>query len=496
MNNISDFLKNIKFPNIRKLPLARIIFWAVIVIAAIFLFSFMRGFTACWALTSLPGIPPSSCANAKSGVLSTPSVNLQGTPEANLPPTPAADAPVVQAPTWDGGSRINIVFFGLRSGSESISGADCPACTDTIILFTVDPVTKSAAMLSIPRDLYVNIPGASQYNRINTAWTFGEGAKLPGGGPGEAMKTVSQLVGVPVQYYANVDFNTFISAINTIGGVDVYVHQKLTLDPQGTGLDHVVVTCCGMRHIDGQVALAYARTRDIGQGATNGDFGRAQRQQQVILAIRDKVFNPQYFPTFITKAPELYREFAGGIHTNLTFDEGIKLAYLMKDIPLDQIKTGVIDQSITAPAGVTLAGQAASVLIPYPDKIRVLVDQLFQAGGAISPIAQGDPVALMKADGATIRVLNGTFTAQLDSRTGNFLLSQGVHVTEVGNAPSGYSQTTIIIYKPKLYTLRYLITTFGIASNNQIIFKSDPSSTVDIAVMLGSNWIGKLPAGY
>ncbi len=495
MNNILDFLKNIKFPKIKKLPVAQIIFWAVIVVAAVFLFSFMRGFTACWDVTSLPGIPPSSCANAKTNALPTLTVNQQGTPEANLPPTPDTSAPVVQAPTWDGGSRINIAFFGLRSGGEPISNPDCPACTDTIIVFTVDPVTKTAAMLSVPRDLYVNIPGFG-YSRINTAWTSGEAAKLPGGGPGLAMKTVSQVVGVPIQYYVNVDFNTFISAINTLGGVDVYVSHKLILDPQGTGLDHVVVTCCGMRHLTGQVALAYARTRDASQGAVNGDFGRSQRQQQIILAVRNKVFSPEYFPTFITKAPELYREFAAGIHTNLTLDEGIKLAYLLKDIPINQIKNGVIDQTMTIPAGVTLAGQPASVLIPLPDKIRAMVDDLFQTGGAISPLAQGDPVALMKADNARVAVLNGTYTAQLDKHTANYLLTLGVPVVAVGNAPTGYGQTTLVVYKPKLYTLRYLITTFGVSSSNQIVFKNDPSSTVDIAVMLGSNWIGKLPAGY
>ncbi|MCL4530906.1 MAG: LCP family protein [Chloroflexi bacterium] len=494
MDNILDFLKNIKLPKLQKLPVGRIIFWAVIVIAAVFVFSFMREFTACWAVTSLPGIPPSSCADAQSSVLSTPALNLKGTPEATLPP-PAVDAPSVQAPSWDGGSRINIAFFGLRSGGEPISNPDCPACTDTIIVVSVDPVTKTAAMLSVPRDLFVNIPGFG-YSRINTAWTDGEGAKLPGGGPGLAMKTVSQVVGVPIQYYANVDFNTFISAINTIGGVDVFVHQTLVLDPTGTGLDHVKVTCCGMRHLDGKVALAYARTRDVSQGATNGDFGRAQRQQQVILAVRNKVFSPEYFPTFITKAPELYREFASGIHTNLTLDDGIKLAYLLKDIPVDQIKSGVIDQTMTIPTSVTLGGQAASVLIPIPDKIRAMVDDLFQTGGAISPMAQGDPVSLMKADNARVAVLNGTHTAQLDTRTGNYLLSLGVPVVAVGNAPTGYSQTTIIVYKPKLYTLRFLISQLGITSNNQIIFKNDPSSTVDIAVMLGTNWVSKLPAGY
>src|SRR5258708_5157570 len=305
MDNIMNFIKNIKFPKLQRPAAAVMIFWGVLILASIGFFIFMRGFTSCWQLTSLPGIPPASCNNSNVNVLGTPVLNPEGTPMA-VPPTPQS-LPAAEAPQWDGGSRINILFFGLRAGGGAISGSDCPLCTDTIILATIDPVSKTAGMLSIPRDLYVNIPGFG-YSRINTAYTNGQGAQLPGGGPGLAMKTVSQITGVPIQYYITVDFSTFISAINDIGGIDLYVSHKLTLDPLGTGLDHVVVTCCGMRHLTGQAALAYARTRDTSQGAVNGDIGRSQRQQQVIYAIRDKIFNPSTFPQFITQAPNLYKK--------------------------------------------------------------------------------------------------------------------------------------------------------------------------------------------
>jgi polyisoprenyl-teichoic acid--peptidoglycan teichoic acid transferase len=492
MNNILNFFKNIKLPRPQNLSILSIILWAVVLVAGLALFIFARGFTACWQLTSLPGIPPTSCNTASANPLGTPVLNQQGTPLA-APPTVQA-APVVDAPTWDGGSRINILFFGLRAGSAAISGVDCPLCTDTIILATIDPTSRTAGMLSVPRDLYVNIPGFG-YSRINTAYTDGEGAKLPGGGPGLAMKTVSQLTGIPVQYYVTVDFNTFIHAINDIGGIDLYVNHKLTLDPEGTGLDHVSITCCGMRHLSGQIALAYARTRDTSQGAVNGDVGRSQRQQQVIFAIRDKVFSPSYFPQFIAQAPSLYQKFSAGIHTNLTFDEAVKLAYLLKGMPRTQIQSGLIDFTMTAPANVTLAGQPASVLIPYPDKIRVAVDQIFLNGGPISPGATGKPQDLMKADAARVTVLNGTYTAQLDARTANYLQRQGVSVIGINNSPQPYALTTLIVYTPKLYALRYLITTFGITSSSQIYIKPNPSSSVDIEIRLGSDWVGKLPPG-
>ncbi|MBI3739882.1 MAG: LCP family protein, partial [Chloroflexi bacterium] len=439
MNKILDFLKNIKLPKLGKRSIPGIIFWGVVLALSVGLFIFTRGLTTCWRLTSLPGMLPASCGvpSDSNGSAFDPNPSASGT---SLPPTPEPPAPEVDYPKWDGASRINIVFFGLRGGDPAKE--DCPLCTDTIIIFSVDPTTKTASMLSVPRDMYVNIPGFG-YSRINTAWTSGEGARLPGGGPGLAMKTVSQFIGVPIQYYVNVDFNTFVAFINMIGGIDVYNNENLLLDPLGNGKDKVRLTCCGMRHLIGRVALAYARCRDESQGCTDGDVGRAKRQQKVILAIRDKVFSPEYFPKLMAQAPELYNLFSGGIHTNMSLEDAIKLAALAKDIPLGSIKPGVIDNSMTTFDNVILGGQNASILKPIPDKIRVLRDELFTTGGATSPIAQGDPRALMQADGARVSILNGTFTAQLDARTGNYLLQQGVTVTGIGQAPQGYAQTTI-----------------------------------------------------
>ncbi len=491
---LKDLLKNVKLPKMQRLSVRQIIFWGVVVVAAVGLFIFGRSFTACWRLTSLPGIPPSTCPSGSVNPLSgTTVVNPQGTPVDNLPPTPELAAPEVQYPQWDGGSRINIVFFGLRGGD--IAGSDCPQCTDTIILLTIDPVTKTAGMLSIPRDMWVNIPGFG-YSRINTAWTSGEAAKLPGGGPALAMKTVSQFIGVPVQYYIQVNFDTFVSFIDGIGGIDIYSDEKLVLDPTGAGKDHKVITCCGMRHLAGNIALAYARCRDESQGCTDGDVGRAKRQQKVILAIREKVFSPEYFPKLMAQAPDLYTIVSAGIRTNISLDDAIKLAALAKDIPLASIKQGVIDNSMTVFQNVTLAGQNASVIRPIPDKIRLLRDEIFTSGGPVSPIAQGDPVALMKADAARVSVTNNTYTAQLDTRTGNFLIAQGMQVTELGPTTGVSDQTTVVVYSPKLYTLRYLISTFGITSSNQIIFKNNPASAVDIEVRIGNDWVAKLPAGY
>ena len=486
-------MNNFKFPYLQKLSVRQIIFWGLTLILVVGLFFFVSRLTACWQLTALPGIPPSYCAANLENSPGIPDLNLEGTPNTEIPATPEVEAPQVEMPRWDGGSRINIVFFGLRGGD--MSGADCPVCTDTIILLTVDPVTKTAGMLSIPRDLWVNIPGFG-HSRINTAWTLGEGAKLPGGGPGLAMETVSQFIGVPVQYYVQVDFGTFVSLINLIGGVDIYSDEKLILDPSGSGLDHFVLTCCGMRHLDGKRALAYARCRTESQGCSDSDLGRAKRQQKIILAVRDKVLDPEYFPQFLVQAPQLYDTFSSGIHTNMSIEDAVKLAVLAKDIPIESIKQGVIEDDMISYVNFNFNGVPASVLRPVPDLIRVLRDEIFVPGGPLSPLAQGDSITLMRTDTARIRVVNNTSTTDLDGRTASFLTAQGMQVVEYG-IPTGTSdQTVLILYSPKLYALQYLVDTFGVTGSNQIVFKPGPAEAVDIEIRIGENWVGRLPLGY
>jgi len=453
-------------------------------------FFFMRRVTACWQLTDLPGVPPAYCAPGIEKPFEPVTNDAASEPGTEIPSE--VPAPEVELPQWDGGSRINIAFFGLRGGDIRDEG--CPACTDTIILLTIDPISKTAGMLSIPRDLWVAIPGFG-HSRINTAWTLGEAAKLPGGGPGLAMKTVSQLIGVPVHYYVQVDFGTFVSFINLIGGIDVYVEQRMVLDPTGSGQDHFVLQPGDFRHLTGKRALAYARCRSESQGCSDGDVGRARRQQQVILAIRDKVFDPATFSKLLTQAPALYAEFSSGIHTNLSLEEAIKLAVLAKNIPLENIRQGVIDNNMAVFAETTLDGVPASVLRPIPDLIRVLRDEIFTADGPTSPLAQGDLVSLMQSEAARVRVTNNTYTGDLDIRTGNFLRAEGVQVLEIGVPTGASNQTMLIVYSPKLYTLKYLANLFGLTSY-RILMKFDPTASVDIEIRLGEDWVGKLPNEY
>jgi LCP family protein required for cell wall assembly len=479
-----EFLKKIKLPKLKRPSVGQFVFWGITFALAIGGFILARNMTECWKITDLPGISLPTCSGGVGGVeLSfTPEA---GTPIALPPPTPVVVPEAVLPPAWDGASRINILFFGLDYRDWQAN--EGPPRTDTMILFTIDPVSKKIGMLSIPRDMWVNIPSFG-YGRINMAYPDGEGAKLPGGGAALAMKTVEQFIGVPVHYYAQVDFGTFAEFIDYLGGVDPWVEETLTLDPVGPGVDHFKVKCCGYRHMNGWRTLAYARTRKTG----DGDIDRARRQQWVIYAIQKKVFDPKVFPSLIGSAPAIYAQFQSGIHTNMPFEDAVRLAVLGKDVSLEGVQMGVIDTTMVTFDNVMLGGQNASIMKPLADKIRVLRDEIFTTSGPLSPMAQGDPVSLMRAEEARVRIVDGTFTPGLDQRAGTLFQSQGMNVLEVGPASEFYSSTVVVVYGPKIYTLKYMQSAFGITSN-QIRFNPDPNSTVDIEIRLGTDLAGVIP---
>jgi polyisoprenyl-teichoic acid--peptidoglycan teichoic acid transferase len=217
---------------------------------------------------------------------------------------------------------------------------------------------------------------------INTAYPIGESFRLPGGGPGNAVRTVELFLGVPINYYAQVDFFAFERFIDEIGGVEVDVPAEIKVDPIGPG--NTVILQPGEQTLDGPVALAYARARN-----TEGvDFDRAVRQQQVILAMLDRLLSPNMLPTLVSKAPILYRELASGVNTNMELEQAIALAWLAPSIQRDKIKRGVIsppDQVLFAksPDG------TQDILKPIPSKIRLLRDEIF-APEVFSPAA-ADP---------------------------------------------------------------------------------------------------------
>ncbi len=268
---------------------------------------------------------------------------------------------------WDGSSRFTILVVGLdrRPGETGLSYR-----TDTMMLVSIDPAAQSLGILSIPRDLYVSVPGYSQLQRINTPMLLGE-IQQSGYGPRLAMETVQYNLGIRVNDFLAVDFQAFIDLVDAIGGVTVttdYTINDQYYPNMFYGYDPFYLPA-GTHQLDGQTALKFARTRH-----GDSDFERANRQQQVIYAVRDQILNLDMLPGLIIRAPTLLSSWEDNVYTNLSLDQIVRLAWYLKDIPSENIRTGVIDYNYTQPFTTT---DGAAVLIPNRNLMGNLMVDVF-----------------------------------------------------------------------------------------------------------------------
>jgi polyisoprenyl-teichoic acid--peptidoglycan teichoic acid transferase len=408
-------------------------------------------------------------------------VELPGLAPRSLRPfEPAEDNIPVYYPTpeaWDGNRRVNILILGLDSADWDNPDRDGPGRTDTMLVLTIDPVSLEAGILSIPRDLTVDIPGMLRPNRINTAHRLGELYNLPGGGPGLAMRTVEELLGVPIDYYARVDFYTFESIIDEIGGVELNIPKEITIDPIGP--ENTITLEAGLQQLDGVTTLAYARARNT----PGGDFDRILRQQQVILAIQERVMKVQMLPLLVFKAPRLYRQLNEGIQTNLPLEKAIRLAWLSRRIDAENIQTGAIGRSQLY---VETTDEGVSLFRASPERVRLVVEQVFGLGpgegGQIPELQER-----MQAEEPRVFILDGSGVDGLAQRTAEYLEAQGIEVEDIFPAESPAERSGLMDYTRKPYTVQYLTRLLAINSAD-IKVVPDPDSLVDVMVTLGRDW--------
>ena len=424
--------------------------------------------------------------------------NASSAPEPAQTPGPDEPAAVVQpAPTWDVSrlERVNILLLGVdQRPSQTI-----PGLTDSMMLITIDPGHGQVGMLSIPRDTWVKIPGYEIYNKINTAHRIGDIKNYPGGGPVLAKQTVSELIGYPVHYYVRLNFEGFREIIDYVGGLDIDVPRDLndpTYPSDDYGFDPLFIPK-GLQHMDGALALKYARTRHV-----DNDFGRARRQQQVILALKEKILSQGMLPTLIRNLPGLARSLAQSVQTDIPLDRLLALAELGRQVDFDQIEQAVIDCSL---GECTYSEAGAWILIPDRDKIRAVVDRLFAtpivaAEATPPPLDAGQPitgatpltqtVALdrqrLTTENARIILLNGTETPGLARRTAAWLESFGFVVSQVGDADvSTYKSATLMAYSDKPYTLSQLAALFRVTAS-EVRNPPPDQANLDIRLVLGS----------
>jgi hypothetical protein len=325
------------------------------------------------------------------------------------------------------------------------------------------------------------------------------------------MKTIQYNLGVPVHFYVEVDFNGFEQIVNTLGGVDIDVPETIddpTYPDNNYGYDPFYIEA-GQHTLNGHDALRYARTRHT----PGADFSRARRQQQVLLAIRDKALQLGMIP----KIPELWNTMSGTVDTDLQLVDIVELAQLADEIGTSNIKSSVIDHNLTVDY---IADTGAQVLLPLRDKIKAVIDDMFaetkpadgpsqaeieavqqaQTEARAQEIAeqakrQEEIKAFLSQENARLVVQNGTNVSALATQTADYLRQQGFNILQFGPADTTtYSQSVIVVYdESKVYTLQVLAALFEVPEEN-IRRSPNLKSDVDFRVIVGSNFELPTPA--
>ncbi len=357
-------------------------------------------------------------------------------------------------------SSLNILIMGTDRRPGQVNWR-----TDTLILVTVNQETKSVGMLSIPRDLWVQIPGIGP-QRINTADFYGEYYHLPGGGPETIKRTIEQNLGIRVHYYARVGFDAFRQAIDTLGGIDVDVDCPLVeysfYDDYGRADLNFQP---GLQRMDGITALRYARSR-----YTTNDYDRSRRQRKVLLAMWDKALSLNLLPRW----PELYRQFSDSVQTDLGPVEMAGLAFIGSQLRMDRIKSRAIDNRVTTP-WTSPAGEM--VLLPQPEKIHaVLVDLFSESAPGADPF---------ETEGARIRLTSGN--EQALSTTAVALKRQGFNIAETSTVNTLAARSSVTVFNPKPATVERLLGALRLGPD-AVQTASAASSNVDIEVYLGRDY--------
>jgi hypothetical protein len=258
------------------------------------------------------------------------------------------------------------------------------------------------------------------------------------------------------------------------------VKNPITVDPIGADTQPKNLKP-GVQVLPGAVALAYARERHV----EGGDFSRSERQQQVILGIRNRILEFDLLPGLIANAPQLYAELSSGIRTNLSLEDAIKLAVLATQIQSGDIRQAVIGQEQVV---FGRSPDDLSILIPLPDKIHELRDYVFVGNSNLGPLTPGSPEEQLAAEAPRLSIQNGSGDSGLGNRTSQFLAGLGAQVTETREVTL-QGGTVLIDHTGNPYTLAYLANLMGIPSN-RIVHEYDPNSSTDVELILGTDWAG------
>lgn len=383
----------------------------------------------------------------------------------------------------EGSGRVNVLLMGRGGGSH-----DGPDLTDTMMIASIDPVDKNITLISIPRDLWVEVPGHGSM-KINAVWETGEftaeGKVAPGStdpsviasGYNLVDSTINDVTGIKIDYNVLVNFQAFQQAVDLIGGVTVNVPSTL-YDPTMAWMNHgnPVLAKAGIQNFDGLQALVYVRSRE-----TTTDFARGQRQRAVLVAIKQKVESIGIVSDSL-KLTGLLNSFGNNVATDLGLSDAMKMYDTIKNISADNIKSvGLTDAGSSFIKTGAMNGQSIDLpiagLYNY-SQIRAYVKSIL-------------PDPYITKENARILVLNGTNNPDILNSTVSELKSFGYNIVGTGNTiQKNYAATTLInvgtINEP--YTEHYLVNRL-----NATILKDLPepinstTNNPNFVIILGNN---------
>lgn len=274
------------------------------------------------------------------------------------------------------GGRINILLLGSDTDQKFQGSGNYPLA-QTDIVVTIDPATKTVGMLSIPRDLYISVPG---YGMMKLDEAYAYGVRDLHNGPGLSRATIERDFGIPINYYAWVGLDGFIKVVDTAGGVDIDATHPITDDvyPDDTGKSQNanaykrLYIAAGPQHFDGSHALEYVRSR---HADLVGDFGRSARQQQVLSQLKTKLTNS---PDIIGKLPQLAQDMNGYLKTDMNLVSIGQLMNFARTIDPNKIQRVVLSPPIFSSAGKSPGGE--DIFVPSCAPIQQAIAKMFALG--------------------------------------------------------------------------------------------------------------------
>jgi cell envelope-related function transcriptional attenuator common domain len=436
------------------------------------------------------GDPTKECsldASSSPGSSATPSQDASGVPTDSPEPdaTPVGSAlPEVSIPPWDGKERLNILLIGADQRPK-----DKTFNTDTLIVVSIDPVTKQVAMFSLPRDT-ANVPippgparqafGSVYTKKINAWWTsvhlrsdlFRGDPKNGTVGYNGLKAILGNLYGLDVKYFVEVNFDGS-KVVDVMGGVTINVQVPVSDDrfPSINGSLRRVYIPSGIQHMDGAEALRYARSRH-----GSSDFDRGARQQRVLLSLREQA-DPQ---DLIPRLPQLVDALGSAVSTDIPSNQIAPLLGLASQIDTKNIRAYVFAPPFY---GTDTPPSAPLYFIdPNISKIRAAVLDAFTTDPADEATRQN-----LAGEGAGVWVLNGTSDGGRGTRLAGYLDYHGLAASAPRQKPAGAvpADTTVVVYNGAEATLpdtiAYLEKTFKVT----VTTRTDPAIRTDIVVTVG-----------